>query len=231
MSVRNKIVAMASSLLPVGFMPPSAELVDLWIGDAAEKINDRRKKTTKLEANIDLVAGTQLYDLPEDCVKIEDLILDSQDLPGNPRLFTGFPLEAQIGPAMIGGLLPNGQSVTGSIDHIMRSEAQRVRREVHWDTYGGQLRIHFQPETGRKARLVYRVVDRDVEDLPTRYHNAIVTYLRFMATEAFLTSAAMSSDHTGDSLARMNLDAIRRAAQTLRENWETTLVGIVPEVD
>lgn len=232
-TVQDAIAGMVRAQLPPGIILTTHDdpSLELWIEDAAEAINSRRRYSTVKEVSIDLVTGTQTYALPTDCDEVQNVIPKLTGVSGGVG-FTGFPIEAipgaWPGPA---GRLPSGQRITGSIDLIQRQEVARAEREFDWRTLGSSLVLDFPVDSGQVPAItvVYSSTDRSVETLPKRHWDPIVKKCRAEALSVFIDRSTTSGENVGDALVRFNLEAIRRQKGDLLLAWNQHLAGILPE--
>lgn len=227
--VMQAIVMFCSRQLPTALLPKDNELVTHWIEDATEEIQGRRRKTTMIEVDFPLLADTQVYDLPADCVQVHDLVVQGQEL--NPRrgIFQGFPLQAYAGQPY--GMLPNGQRVTGSVDLIQRMDATRETREYSWRVEGTTLVLDRDLGEARNARLIYIARDRDPATLPKKYWELIATYVCFKACAMAILKASAEGDFNAEAMMRMNLEAIRKQKDDYEGEWKRKLSAISTEAD
>lgn len=198
------------------------------MADAAAAIAARRRKTTIKETELTLEADTYVYELPDDAVQVVSVVLAGDEVSGR-EILPEFPRESF-------GLrgqsrLPTGQSISQSVDLILRQNRRTRDREVRWRLESGSLVLDFNPTDGRKLRVVYRAEDRSVEAIPERHWQAIANYCRFQALGVSIERAIQTGDFTGDSLLRQNISALREARHDLESQWNHHLATISPEVD
>jgi hypothetical protein len=226
-TVKSKLLELTRNQLPVG-LAQNDEVAELWIEDAAEKINARRQKTTLKETSISLVEDTYTYDLPDDCQRVSDVILETDNL--QQQYLPNFPEETlpSLTPGSF-GTLPTGQQVNASIDLIVRQRGTRAVREVQWRILAGRLVIDFLPVEEKSIKVIYMAEDRTVEDVPKRHWIPITKKCRAEAIGVFLGELAFRGDAVGDALIRTNVDALRREKRDLEREWEEHLAGIIPE--
>lgn len=224
----NEILLRAKETDAARWFPGDADTaLESWVSDAAAEIQRRRGATTTKEHTYTMVADTQVYDLPDDCVKVIDLILQSEGLQGRAVFGADFPNEAlPLGPF---GCLPNGQSVTPSIDLIRRQRAGRDRREVYTTTRDNKIYFNFQVTADKTATLVYEAEDRDASQVPTRYVNLILTYVRYQSLGAWIDRSMTSGDFTGNTLIGRNIGEMRQWRETAKSEWEMGLRAIPRE--
>lgn len=230
LSAQEQIIAILREQLPVGVLSSNNESVTLWLGDAAEIINARRRKSTVKEVSLSLVAGTQTYDLPADCESVEQVLVEGLNPLGDNQPFSqsDFPDPYGGGPL---SMLPTGQRYTGGIDLMRRQEATRANEEVRWRYLAGKLVLDFQITQAVTARVSYIAPDRSVESLPKRFWDMCVTYLHWKAASAFLFQAAGTASQSADRLMSMNIGAIESACRMKKAEWESAIAGVTSEVD
>lgn len=205
--------------------------IERWVGDAAQKINDKRAKTTLKEYVLTTVADVQDYDLPSDCRTVSRITRSSL----NTRTqVLGVPIDA-LGGGFVGygafGLLPSGQEVTGSIDLINRQRAAMIKREDDWEIFGGRIRLNFPVDDGEQINVEYRAIDRNLASLPDERFDLVLTYCLVKNLEWYIQRHAISVVQTGDSLTQNSLAAMIRIKADMEAAWVAGLNSIQREAN
>lgn len=200
--------------------------IQRWAEDAAQAINSRRGKTTRLETTITVVADQELYDLPGDAREVVGLIRATNAPQGTTKVLD-IPRQTQaLGYGGAFGHLPTGQTISGSIDLLNRQALARTRREDDHDLHQGQLRLLFPLVAGEKIVVRYMVIDRDFTALPTDYFTLVHTYLLYQNIEWHLGKYPSNLSQDADRLVDEGQGSLFRRRAELVRVWREGLGAI-----
>jgi hypothetical protein len=199
-----------------------------WAEDAAQKINERRGVTTMLETIITLVADTTDYSLPAACQTVHSIQRERSESPRIEVL--GIPVSADsiMGP-IPNGFLPNGQSVTPSIDRIRRTNLQHIVREDQFEMIGGKIRFLFDIVAGEDVKVKYSAIDRSLANLGDDRFTMILNYMIVENIDYFIGRYGASISVDGDHFGADTIPALYRLRAERHGKWISELNSIAPE--
>lgn len=212
------------------------DVIAVWADDGAEKINERRGRTTLKETTVTTVDGVQDYTLPTDCRLVEGIIRN-QLAPASGSTILGIPVTAAgmpvppLGMGQLYGMLPSGQEISPALDLINRQRLSAMRRENQWEIIGGVIRLLFPIVGGETLVIRYRAVDRTYADFGSDKLEPLVTYLLWKNMDWFLSKHAISVVQDGARLGVEGMAAMTRQKLDLESRWTTYLNGLPKEVN
>lgn len=202
-------------------------LIERWFEDGAAAIHARRRKTTRKEQTITLVAGQYLYDLEAEGHRIMEVRterrLGHDEFPSEVDPFNqGSPFSS----------LANGQRATQSLQ-LMRAQSRKIlareREKGGTEIVGDQLRIKFDFSDGDTIVVVYEEDDRDAETVPDRHIEALLTYARLQANEWYIDHYGSGSAYSEEGAYQFN--TLQAMSRRLEKKWMEALGAIGPEFD
>lgn len=202
--------------------------VERWAFDAAAAINEKRARTTLLEADITIIADQQEYDLPDGCRSVVK-ITRQVGLGFTDREVLEIPSQNQFGLA---GCFPSGQSISPATDLIARQQLTRAHREDDFELIGATIRFLFVGDAGEVVKISYRVVDRTLASVPADRYELVLTYMQMKTIDWFIGkygSGGIVVNHDRIS-ADSGSELIRRRAE-LDRDWTAGLNSIPREVN
>lgn len=203
--------------------------IDRWSSDAAKKINAQRRVTTQFETEITLVADQQLYSLPTGARDPITVMRKRNSLSAIDD-----PLSLELRQPIYHspfGVLPTGQEVDPALDLIQRQNQTRVRREDDFELSGTKIRLLFPIVAGEKVVVKYQKPDLTLASVPSDYFELILTYMRYMLLDWFISTRGAGVAVVGTSLSGSNdIMALQRTKQDLWGTWVSGVNAIGPEV-
>jgi hypothetical protein len=206
-------------------------VIEGWVDDAAQMINNRRGKTTLKETTITTTAGTAEYDLPSGCREVV-AIRREHISPASTYEVLGVPPGGL--PALSHGsfgFLPSGQEVDMALDVIQRTRMQRHRREDEYEFIGGQIRFLFATVDDEQIVVRYREPDRRLLSVPDDRYELIMTYLMYKALDRHLSKHSVQIAADGGDFIQGDMSMMLRLKMEHQSTWNSGLNAIGPEVD
>lgn len=205
------------------------ETFAIWALDAAREIQRRRGVTTTKDVSLTLVPGTAAYTLDSDVVQIKRVVPPgvAVDAVGgwSPSILDPVPR------ASFAGVFPTGQSNTLATDYAQRSAATRINRqpEQAWRFSGGKFVLDYVPAAGDVLKLIVEVEDAAITNVPDRYRESVLVYLRLCAIDSYVTKTAGRRVIMNENQNDMTTPSLRAVANDLRDRWELALSRISAE--
>jgi len=204
--------------------------IERWAADAAQLINERRGKTTRLEVDITTEDGVHSYDLPETCRSV--LKIDRLQYGGRNEILD-IPVDrgSVLGLGM-GGFLPSGQEITGALDVIARQSIVRQHREDEYELIGtATIRFLFPIDGEETIRVTYYALDRTLDSIPEDFFEHVLTYLRMKNLDRFIGREGSVIAMDEQRLVEGGMSVLIRQKAELQNAWLSALNSIQREAD